>query len=182
MNMPALLKKIEAFAQKNHLPIIGHEKGEFLAEIIRTLRPNRVLEIGMLVAYSTILIAQNLPKNGKITTLEKREDSAVFAKQFIEQSGLADKIKIVMGDALATGPKLRGYFDLVFIDAEKTQYLNYLKAVEPKLKSGAMIISDNVGVFEKEMKDFKNYLRYSGKYLTTTCDFGFDKIEVSRKI
>lgn len=179
--MPALLKQIEAFAQKNRLPIIGREKGVFLAEMVKISRPNRVLEIGMLVAYSTILIAQNLPKNGKITTLEKREDSAVFARRFIARSGLAEKIKIIMGDALAIGSKLRGYFDLVFIDAEKTQYLNYLKTIEPNLKPGAMIISDNVGIFEKEMKDFKNYLRYSGKYLTTTCDFGFDKIEVSRK-
>lgn len=182
MNIPALLKQIEVFAQKNHLPIIGREKGEFLAEMIKTLKPDRVLEIGMLIAYSTILIAENLPKNGKIITLEKREDSAIFARQFIKQSNLTEKIKIIMGDALATGLKLRGYFDLVFIDAEKTQYLNYLKTIEPNLKPSAIIISDNVGVFEKEMKGFKRYLRHSGKYLTTTCDFGFDKIEVSRKI
>jgi len=181
MRAQEILKEIEIQAEKESLPIIGPEKGKVLAEMVRKHKPQRILEIGTLVGYSAILLAENLPESGEIITLEISQPSFEIAKENIKKSGLENKIKIIFGSALQIIPTLDGEFDFVFIDAEKKEYLQYLQAVEPKLSRHAVVVADNVGKFNEKMQDFLDYIRNSGKFKSRTIDFGYDAIEVSER-
>ena len=172
---------IEKVAQQTSLPIIGIEKGVVLENAVKEYQPSSVLEIGTLVGYSSVLMAKNM-KKGRITSVEINKNNYNAAKANIELAGLSDKIELINGDALEVIPTLEGPFDMVFIDAVKDDYLKYLKAVEPKLTKNAIIIADNVGIFKDRMKDFLEYVRKSGKYKSDLRDFGFDGVEVSKRI
>lgn len=163
------------------LPIIGIEKGSVLESVVKKYEPNLVLEIGTLVGYSAILMAKNM-KKGKIISIEINKKNHMAAKANIEMAGLSDKVEIICGDALEIIPTLDGQFDLVFIDAIKDDYMKYLKSVEPKLAKNAIIVADNVVRFEKDMRNFLEYVRKSGKYRSELHNFGFDGVEVSRRL
>lgn len=177
-----VLKEIEEQSKKIFLPIIGSQKGQILAHAIKKVEPKKVLEVGTLVGYSTILMAKHLPKGGKITTVEIGPQIANIAKQNFKKADVSQKIDLKIGDAQETVPTLKGPFDLVFLDAAKEEYLTYLKLTEPKLTSKAMVIADNVKIFADAMLDFLDYIRKSGKYKSQTFDFGQDAVEVSVKI
>lgn len=182
MKVSEILRQIEIQARKELLPIIGPEKGKVLAEMVKKYKPRRILEIGTLVGYSAILMADNLPENGEIITLEVSRPSFEMAKANIQKAGLEDKIKIIFGSALKIIPELDEKFDFVFIDAEKKEYLQYLKTVESKLSVRAVVVADNVGKFKKKVQDYLEYVQSNGKYKSRTIDFGFDAMEVSEKI
>src|SRR5437588_10146399 len=93
-----------------------------------------------------------------------------MTEQNVERAQLEDQIKIIQGDAKEVLPKLPGPFDLVFLDAEKTQYLYYLKAVEEKLHQGSVVVADNVGVFQDQMQNDLHYVRNTGGYRRRTVD------------
>ena len=137
----------------------GNVQGKFLEMICRMLQPKRVLEIGTFTGYSAIAIAQALPKDGLIYTIEVNEEMESFIHEYISKSGLERKIKLFMGDALEIIPSLEEGFDLVFIDADKEQYVDYYKLAKTKLKKGGFIIADNVlwsgKVLEKSTKTDK---------------------------
>ena len=177
----SVLQEIERRAGPNEWPIIGTEKGGVLAEAVEACRPRHVLEIGTLVGYSAILIGLHLPEAGRITTVEIEKDNAAVAKRNIRRAGLSDRIDVLVGPALGVIPKLEGPFDLLFLDAAKAQYLDYLKAAEPKLTKGAVVVADNVGMFRDAMRNFLDYVRNSGRYRSKTYDFGFDAVEVAKK-
>jgi predicted O-methyltransferase YrrM len=181
MNIQEVLKEIEIQAKKELLPIIGPEKGRVLAEVVGKYKPRRILEIGTLVGYSAILMAENLPEGGEIITLEVSQPSFEIAKENIQKAELGNKIKIIFGSALEIIPTLNGEFDFVFIDAEKKEYLKYLKVVEPKLSDQAVVVADNIGKFKEKMHDYLEYVRSSGKYQSQTIDFDYDAMEVSEK-
>ena len=178
-----ILKDIEKVAQQQPrtLPIIGPQKGAVLERFVKEKQPRTILEIGTLVGYSAILMARNL-KKGKIISIEINKKNADAAKLNIKNSGLPDKIEIINGDALEVIPTLDGPFDLVFIDANKEDYLKYLKAAEPKMAKDAVVVADNTGMFKDRVKDFLEYVRKSGKYKSEMHDFGFDAVEVSKKV
>ena len=186
-NAEKVLNEIEKAAQAQNkpgnvmLPIIGREKGSVLEDVIKKVQPTNVLEIGTLVGYSAILMAKNMRK-GKITTIEALKKNREAAKLNIERAGLSKKVEIMHGNALDIIPALEGPFDFVFIDAEKTEYLRYLKAAETKMTKNAVVVADNVKRFEKEMKDFLKYVRESDNYRSALHDFGADGVEVSRRI
>jgi predicted O-methyltransferase YrrM len=182
MIIPEILKEIEIQAKKELLPIVGAEKGKFLAELVEKYQPKRILEIGTLVGYSAIWMAEYLPEGGEITTLEVSRPSFEMAKENIRKAGLENKIKIIFGSALQIVPGLEGEFDFVFIDAEKSEYLDYLKVVELKLSDSAVIVADNVGKFADKMKNYLQYVRSGEKYASRTVDFGFDAMEISQRI
>lgn len=183
MNKPEkVLKDIEKVAQQSRaLPIIGSQKGIVLERVIKEKQPKLVLEIGALVGYSSILMAKDM-KKGKIVSIEVNKKNADAAKLNIKNSGLADKVEVINGDALEIIPTLDGPFDLVFIDANKEDYLNYLRAAEPKMTKNAVVIADNTGIFKDRLKDFLEYVRKSGMYKSEMHDFGFDAVEVSKKV
>jgi len=184
-----VLSEIEETAKKNSLPSIGPLKGEIIGDIIRNYKLKRILEIGTLHGYSAILMANFLLKANKddgndndnintetiITCLEIDQQLANIAKKNIEKAGLSDRIEVITGDALKTIPTLNNKyyrFDLVFIDAVKNQYLNYLKLVEENglLNKKSIVVADNVLIYENEMKDYLDYVRNSGKYNSYTTD------------
>lgn len=166
----AVLHEIEEMGKKSFIPSIGPVKGKILAEIVKKHKPRKILEVGALYGYSSILIAKNSPAKAEITTVEKNPEHARITEQNVERAKLEDQIKIIRGDAMEVLRKLPGPFDLVFLDAEKTQYLDYLKAVEDKLHQGSVVVADNVGVFADQMKNYLHYVRNTGRYRSRTVD------------
>lgn len=176
-----VLKEIEKVAGSVHLPIIGKEKGSVLERLVKKTQPKLVLEIGTLVGYSTIVMAKNM-KKGKIVTIELNKKNHEAAKLNIKRAGISKKVELLQGNALEIIPTLDGPFEMVFIDAEKDEYLKYLEAAEPKMTEHAIVVADNVKLLENKMKDFLEYVRKSGRYKSELHDFGFDGVEVSRRV
>jgi predicted O-methyltransferase YrrM len=166
----AVLREIEEMGKKSFIPSIGPVKGKILAEVVAKLKPRKILEVGSLYGYSAILIAKNSPAKAEITTVEKNPDHARITEQNVERAKLEDQIKVIKGDAMEILPKLPGPFDLVFLDAEKTQYLDYLKAVEDKMHQGSVVVADNVGVFQDQMQNYLHHVRNTGRYRSRTVD------------
>lgn len=185
----AVLKDIEAIEQRSFIPSIGPVKGRILAEIVKKTRPKRVLEVGALYGYSAILMAKNSPPGIEIVSVEKNPEHVRISKENIERANMEEKIKMVEGDGRTELGKLTGSFDLVFLDAEKTQYLAYLKAVERNLHKGSVIVADNVGIFKDQMQDYLEYVRNKGHYKSRTVetllefsDSTKDAMEISEKL
>ena len=178
----AVLKEIEGQSLKRFLPIIGPVKGKYLVEAAKRHRVKKVLEIGTLIGYSAILLAHNLPEGGQVFSIEINPQSVAQAKENIQKAGLWDKIRLYTGDALEKIPEIDEKFDMVFIDAEKSEYLEYLKLSEPKLKKNGIVFADNVKIFASRMRDYLEYVRNSGKYRSQYIDVGFDGVEISIKL
>jgi len=164
------LNEIDKYCLAKELPSIGQEKAKIIKKIIQEKRPKTALEVGTLVGYSAILIASAMPEGGKLITLEFDKKSAEIAKNNVSKAGFENKIWIIIGDAKKTLPNLKEEFDLVFIDANKTEYLAYLKLAEPKMRRKAVVIADNVKLFGNEMQDYLDYVRKSGKYESKTIE------------
>ena len=174
-----VLKKIESVAAHDFLPIIGPKKGVLLADEIRKANPCHVLEVGTLIGYSAILMSKELDDNAEIVTIEIHREEAEQAGENISNAFIRPKIKIISGNAIEVIPTLRGKFDFAFIDAEKTEYLQYLKLAEPKLKRGTVVFADNAGIFAEQMQDYLNYVRNSGRYKSRYLQVGDDGVEIS---
>jgi len=166
----AVMREIEEMGKRSFIPSIGPVKGRIIAEVVAKLKPRKILEVGALYGYSAILIAKNSPANAEITTVERNPEHARMTEQNVERAQLEDQIKVIQGDAKEVLPKLPGPFDLVFVDAEKTQYLDYLKAVEEKLHQGSVVVADNVGVFQDQMQNYLHYVRNTGRYRSRTVE------------
>ena len=177
-----VLKKIEKVTEKKFLPIIGPDKGKILVDIIRKCRPRRVLEVGTLIGYSTVLMAKELESGTHLTTIGIRADEAEKARENLRRAEVPPTVEVITGDAIEVIPTLNGRFDMVFIDADKTEYLEYLRLVEPKIQKGSVIVADNAGIFADEMKDYLRYVRASGKYSSRYVPVGEDGLEVSVKL
>ena len=132
----------------------GHLQGQFLKMISCMMRPQRILEIGTFTGYSSINLAQGLAEGGMLHTIDSNAESVEIGKKYFEKAGLKDKIQIHIGNALEIIPPLNEIFDLVFIDADKENYLNYYKLVFDKVRAGRFILADNAfwsgKVFEKQ--------------------------------
>ena len=186
-----VLKRLERMAEKESLPSIGPTKGKIIAQVIQDYKPRKILEIGTLYGYSAILMSSILPEEngGKVITIEIDKESANIARKNIEDAALANKVEVIVGDALEIIPKLHEKFDMVFLDGTKEEYFKYLKLVEKNLEKGAVVVADNVGIFETSMYDYLEYVRNSGRYnsraLETELEFNRnvkDAIEISIKI
>ena len=122
----------------------GSVQGKFLEMVSCMIRPRRILEIGTFTGYSAICLAKGLTPDGKLITIEVNEEMEDFINDFIKKSGMEDRIELVLGDALKVIPALDEQFDLIFIDADKEQYIDYYELALDKLKNGAFILADNV--------------------------------------
>lgn len=180
MSVLPVLERIEALSKKESgLPILGPRKGTLLKGLVRSRKPRHVLEVGTLIGYSAILMAAELPPGGRITCVEISPDNAAKARRNFADAGVADRLEIVVGPGTAVIPTLAGPFDFMFIDAAKEEYLDYLKAAEPKLTTDAVVVADNVGMFREEVAPYLDYVRNGGGYRSETHDFGSDAVEVS---
>lgn len=183
----AMLRQMDRTTARWYLPIIGREKGRFVASLIKRHCPRRALEIGSLIGYSTILIAGNLPPGGRLVSIEVSPYLARITERNAEAAGLGPRrrrrgegrVRVIAGDARRVIPFLRERFDFVLIDAAKGEYLDYLRAVEPRLTRGALVVADNTGIFRRELRGYLTRVRTSGRYESWEKDFGEDAMEVS---
>jgi|SRR5215471_5595859 len=184
-----VLKSLEGEAPKKGLPIIGPMRGRLLDQIVEDHRPSSILEVGTLVGYSAIRMGRHLKHGQKITCIEVSDEMVGVARSNIAKAGLSDIIEVIHGDARLLLPTLKGPFDLVFLDAIKTDYLGYLKSVESRLRSGSVVVADNVKSHATELTEYLEYVRNSGiyrsNYREAPSNYGTDEgdaIEVSVKL
>ena len=200
------LAEIEQTAKRESLPSIGPIKGKIIEEVIRKNKPKKVLEIGTLHGYSAILITniilsekienENFSTKNSLNvpiliSVEIDQKIATIARKNIESCGFSEKIKVINGDALKEIPKINSTFDMIFLDAKKTEYFKYIQLIEKHglLNKKAVVVADNVLIYENEMKDYLDYVRNSGRYFSrttqTTLEFTKhvkDALEVSISI
>ncbi len=122
----------------------GHLQGQLLTFFSNMIAPENILEIGTYTGYSAICLARGLKSGGELHTIDINEELEDFALSFFEKADLANQIKMHVGDAMEIIPSLNKSWDLVFIDADKENYINYYNLVIEELDSGAFIIFDNV--------------------------------------
>jgi caffeoyl-CoA O-methyltransferase len=143
---PEILSRLSrATHLRTHMPqmLSGHLQGTLLRMICQMLSPSMVLEIGTFTGYSAICLASGLPGDGVLHTLEINPEMKEFALQYFIEAGLESKIVMHIGHALEILPGLPGPFDLVFIDADKDNYIAYFDMALEKTRSGGWIIADN---------------------------------------
>ena len=156
-----VLREIEGMARGTRfLPIVGPSKGQILNKVVREGQPKRILEVGTLIGYSAILMGKALGKEAHLITIEIDADNAEIAKENIRKAEILPTVEVLVGDAIEVIPELEGRFDLIFIDAEKEKYLDYLRLIEDKLHRGSIIVADNVA----RAPTYLDYVRSSGKY------------------
>jgi predicted O-methyltransferase YrrM len=143
-DMSELFKEIEVYAKENNIPIINKVSSQLLIDTVKEKAPKSILEIGTAVGYSALLMANYMPIEGTIITIEQDANRIDTAYNFITRAGRIEQIQLLDGDASDILVQLEDTFDLVFIDAAKGQYLDYLQKVMDKLSVGAVIIADNV--------------------------------------
>lgn len=131
----------------------GKIQGRLLEMISRMISPENILEIGTFTGYSSICLARGLKDNGRLYTIEINDEMIGYASEFFKKAGLSGKITQLQGDARDIIPGLDVIFDLVYIDAEKDDYTNYYNLIFDKVRSGGMILADNVLWDEKVLED-----------------------------
>ncbi len=124
--------------------LVGPLEGAFLKMMTQLVGAKRVLEIGMFTGYSALCFAEALPSDGTVITCEINEKSASVARRYFAQTAVGGQISVHMGPALDTMQTLTGSFDLIFIDADKTNYLNYYQRALELLAPNGVILIDNV--------------------------------------
>ena len=122
----------------------GHLQGRVLSMMAHMIRPKQVLEIGTYTGYSAICFAEGLQDGGIIHTIDINDELTPLVKNYVEKSGMSERIKIHVGNALEIIPTLPGPFDLVFIDADKVNYSRYYDLVFEKVSPGGYLLADNV--------------------------------------
>ena len=154
-----LLKEIADFTYQHHPHshmLSGHLQGKFLEMISCMIQPKRILEVGTFTGYSALCLAKGLREEGRLHTIELREDDAAKAKSYFDRSFFKEKIILHVGDALEIIGELNETWDLVFIDADKENYITYFNRIFSQVRPGGFILADNVlfhgQVLEKEIK------------------------------
>ena len=137
-----VMREMEELAARDNVPIVHWETGRLLAALCRTLDPV-VLEVGTAIGYSTLHMAEQLER-GRVVTLERDAARAQQARDFLSRAGVADRVELVEGDARETIVSVEGPFDLLFVDATKTEYREYIELAEPKLAPRALMVVDNL--------------------------------------
>jgi caffeoyl-CoA O-methyltransferase len=135
----------------------GHIQGRLLEMMSKMIQPQNILEIGTFTGYSAICLAKGLKPGGKLITIELNDELTAFAGSYFEKAGLCSAIQQITGNALEIIPAFDIEFDLVFIDGDKREYIDYYRVAIGKVKKGGFIIADNVfwggKILEKNSKD-----------------------------
>ncbi len=142
-----LLTENEAFTLSTHEHAHMHSgsfQGKLLELISKMIKPSRVLEIGTFTGFSAICLSKGLTEEGVLHTIEIREEDAAMASSFFKKAGIEQKIKLHIGNAMEIIPTLKESWDLIFIDADKVNYIEYYELTLPMLKPGGWMLADNV--------------------------------------
>ena len=189
------VEELEEFAYENNIPIMQKDGIEFLTNYIKENNIKNILEIGSAIGYSAIKMAM-VESDIKVTTIERDKERYDIAVTNITKFNLNDRINIILGDALDTN--IEGEYDLIFIDAAKSQYIKFFEKYELNLRQGGVIITDNLsfhGLVEDvskttnrntrqlvgKIKKYIEYLKNNNRYKTTFYQLG-DGVAVSKKI
>jgi len=141
--------------EESYAPIVQKSTEQLIITLLKIVKPKRVLEIGTAVGYSAVLMAQNLPEESEIITVERYEKHADIAVDNIFEAGFEKKIKVIKGEAAEVLAWLDGGFDFIFLDAAKGQYIEFLPDILRILNPGGVLVSDNIlykGMVEDENK------------------------------
>ena len=157
-----LLKDLERFGEEHGgMWNIPPQTGQFLYLLVKLTRARRILEVGTSNGYSTLWLAEAIrqTKGEKIVTIERDPFKLNLARENFRRASLSQWIELCYGEALGLLNHIKGPFDFVFIDAEKEEYLRYLRKILPKTKPGTVILADNAIQFSHRMKDYLNFVR-----------------------
>ena len=161
--------------------LIGKMEASFIGFLLKSIGAKRILELGTFTGYSALTMAEHLPFDGEIITVDINKDTVDIAKKFWNNSSHGNKITSILGNGLDIIPTLSGPFDFVFIDADKRNYIDYLKLTVPMLSSNGMIVIDNVLWSGKVLPDFQidesshndrntKYIRLVNDYIAESSD------------
>lgn len=175
---PEILKRLrkETF-QKTTQPhmISGYLQGRFLSLVSKMIAPKKILEIGTFTGYAALCLAEGLKKEGKLITLDINEDLAYLPKKYFAESEFANQIEFRLENALDFLKNSDEIFDLIFIDADKENYAEYLKLVKPRMKSGSVLMIDNVLWYGKVLDEKGNkqteIIKLVNKLVAEDADF-----------
>ncbi len=186
---------IEEYAKENHIPIMLHDGIDFLCDFIKRNNVKKILEIGSAIGYSAIRMA-SVSSDIEVVTVERDKERYDLAVQNIHDFGMNDRIKIINDDVFNI--KIDGLFDLIFIDAAKSQYIKFFEMFHQNLKIGGYVVSDNLsfhGLVEsdqviesrnvrgivRKIRSYIEFLKSNDKYITNFYEIG-DGISISEKI
>jgi predicted O-methyltransferase YrrM len=139
----AMLAEMERWAAAHDTPISDPEVGRMLAILARARGARRILEVGTAIGYGTLWLARGATE-AEVLTIELDAETAAVARGFLERAGVIARVRVVEGAALDVLPRLEGPFDLVYLDAVKTEYRRYLDAVLPRMALGGLLVADNL--------------------------------------
>ena len=140
----AALRAVEEQGEREGWPIVASAEGSFLHILARSIRAKRILELGTAIGYSGTWLALALPDEGELVTVEHAPETAAIARRNLEKTGVASKVKILVGDAREILEDLRGPFDFVFNDIDKAGYPAILDPCVERLRVGGLLVTDNV--------------------------------------
>ena len=195
---PAWLNEIEKYALDTQVPIIRRSMQSLLKFLLTYTKPKSILEVGTAIGFSALLMSEYAPADCRITTIEKYEKRIPIARENFRRAGKEDVITLLEGDAGEILKKLDGSFDFIFMDAAKGQYINFMPQVLRLLKTGGVLVSDNVlqdgDIIEshyiverrnrtiyKRMREYLYELTHSDELVTAVMPIG-DGITVSTKL
>lgn len=139
-----LLAEMEEDAHQNHVPIADREVALFLEITARAIKARRVLEIGMAIGYAVIHLARGMEEDGLVVTIEPNDEMIRRSEDYLTRAGLRERARIERGKALDVIPSLTETFDLIYLDAVKEEYSEYLDQALPLLRVGGVVVADNV--------------------------------------
>lgn len=184
-----IIETIEREAIETYVPIIRKETQSLLKVLLLLKKPVKILEVGTAIGFSSILMSEYMPENGHITTIEKYEKRIPIARENFKRAGKEEKITLLEGDALEIMQSLDESYDMIFMDAAKGQYLNFLPYIKKLMKKGSVLISDNVlqdgdmiesryvverrdRTIHKRMREYLYTLKHDEELLTSIIPLG----------
>lgn len=166
------LGELRKQAEADYIPIILKDTERFLDVMLRLIRPKRILEFGTAIGYSSMCFAEICGPGTEIVTLEADDEMNVVSRKNIKRLGYDDRITVIAGDALITSQYLKGTFDLIFIDAAKSLYMEFWKEIMKNCRPGTIVICDNVLMRGKTASDdfdpfhkFRTNMRHMREFL-----------------